>query len=30
MATVLKTIEILGDSPTSWEDAVQDVVTAAT
>jgi flavin-binding protein dodecin len=29
MATVLKTIEIMGESPTSWEDAVQDVVTAA-
>lgn len=29
MANVLKTIEIMGESPTSWEEAVQDVVTEA-
>ena len=29
MATVLKTIEIMGESPQSWEAAVQDVVSAA-
>jgi dodecin len=29
MATVLKTIEIMGESSKGWEDAVQDVVSEA-